>query len=82
VLEGSGLDVVSVDSPPAGGEQQAIEWTASARKTVGLAEPSDRVAVEFLEEWIANTPGLDGVLWVAPGSDDDRLEFRAIAPRR
>jgi serine/threonine protein kinase len=71
-----------VDSNYSGeGEVRVIEALAGARAAVGLYSPSDKDSRQQLLEYLAQMPGLDAIVWVAPDQKESSAQaFVAVQP--
>ncbi len=79
-LESHGIEAIG--APEDGiGDERDIMYVASARKAVGVSDPSDPEAVQELERFLEDHPSLDRIIWIASGDDDESLQYRIISPR-
>jgi hypothetical protein len=79
-LEGRGLQVIG--APEDGiGDEEDILFAAAARKSLGLAQLGDPEVLPGLEQFLAEHPSLDALIWVVAGEDQGSLEYRIVRRR-
>jgi len=59
-------------------DEREILLIAGARNAVGLSSPDEPAAIKRLQEFLMETRALDGIVWLAPGENDDELNYRLI----
>lgn len=62
-------------------DERDILYAAGARKVIGLSGPDDEEAVVRLESYLRDQPGLDAVLWLAPGPGENEVDYRVVRRR-
>jgi serine/threonine protein kinase len=72
----------TVDSKYVGAEEtRVIEALAGARAAIGLYSPSDENSRQGLLEFLAEMPGLDAIIWLAPHNQPDQAQaFVGVQP--
>ena len=74
------FDVVG-DPADAIGDERDILYEAGARAAVGVADPDDAEALLRLELYLAESPGLDALIWVSEGQQENSLRYHFVRPR-
>jgi len=62
------------------GDERDILYEAGARTAIGVADQSDPDALQRLELYLAESPGLDALIWIAEGDEPRSLQYHFIRP--
>lgn len=62
------------------GDERDILYEAGARTAIGVADQSDPDALQRLELYLAENPGLDALIWIAEGDEPRSLQYHFIRP--
>jgi serine/threonine protein kinase len=64
------------------GDERDILYEAGARAALGVADQSDPEAQLRLELYLAENTGLDALIWVTEGSEENTLHYHFVRPRK